>query len=69
MDVIDTAKIGQRLTELRGNRTREEVSAAIGVSLSAISMYEHGERIPRDVIKVRIANYYKKSVQSIFFEN
>ena len=32
-------------------------------------MYENGSRIPRDEIKIRIANYYKLSVQCIFFMN
>lgn len=68
MDTIDSVKIGKRLTELRGNRSREQVSKALEISISAISMYERGERIPRDDIKVRISNYYKKSVQEIFFK-
>nr|DAZ75624.1 MAG TPA: repressor protein C2 [Caudoviricetes sp.] len=31
-------------------------------------MYENGERIPRDGIKLKIAEYYQKSVQEIFFD-
>nr|DAF29683.1 MAG TPA: hypothetical protein [Caudoviricetes sp.] len=31
-------------------------------------MYECGERIPRDSVKVRLAQYYEKTVQSIFFD-
>ena len=64
---MDAKKIGEKLTKLRGNKTRAEVAKAIGVSVSALSMYENGERIPRDVIKVRIAEYYNRSVQFIFF--
>ena len=41
-------KIAERLVKARGDRKREEVAEAIGVSLSAISMYENGDRIPRD---------------------
>lgn len=59
--------MAKRLVELRGSRTQEEVATAIGISKSAIAMYETGERVPRDNIKLRIAKYYKKSVQSIFF--
>ena len=60
-------EIAKKLVELRGERKREDVAKAIGVSVSAISMYENGERIPRDDIKVKIAKYYNKSVGEIFF--
>lgn len=60
-------KVAEKLISLRGNRSREQVANAIGVSISAISMYENGERIPRDDIKIRIANYYECTVQEIFF--
>ena len=60
-------KIGQILRGLRGEKSAVEVSSALGISKSALAMYERGDRIPRDEIKVRIAKYYKKSVQSIFF--
>lgn len=61
--------VSEKLLSLRKERriSREELAEAIGVSISAISMYENGERIPRDDIKIKIANYYKKSVGSIFF--
>lgn len=60
--------VAKKLVELRGERSREEVAKAVGVSVSAISMYENGERIPRDDIKVKIAQYYDKTVQEIFFD-
>lgn len=59
--------IGNILRELRGNKSRAEVANAVGVSTSAIAMYERGERIPRDDIKVRFAEYFKKPVAYIFF--
>lgn len=61
-------KIAKRLVDLRGKRSREEVASAIEVSVSAISMYENGERIPRDDIKIKLARYYGKTVQEIFFD-
>lgn len=64
---MDTRTIGKRLIELRGSRTQEEVAKALGVSLSAIGMYERGERLPRDEVKVALAKYYDVTVQSIFF--
>ena len=59
--------IGNKLVELRGKKTQEQVANAVGISVSALSMYERGERIPRDPIKIELAKYYKKSVQAIFF--
>lgn len=46
-----------------------ELSEIIGVSPSSITMYECGERVPRDAIKIKIANYFGVSVESIFFAN
>ncbi len=64
---IDAKAIGERLVELRGDKTQEEVANAVGISKSALSMYERGERIPRDNIKIRISAYYKIPVHKIFF--
>ena len=59
--------IANKLVKLRGNRSREEVAKAVNISTSALSMYENGSRIPRDEIKIKLAKYYGKSVQYIFF--
>lgn len=67
-DNLNSKKIGSRLVELRGNKSQSEVAKAVGISDSALSMYECGERIPRDSVKVRLAQYYEKTVQSIFFD-
>lgn len=64
---IDVKAMAAKLVELRGNRTQDEVAEKIGVSRSALCMYESGQRIPRDPIKMRIAKYYGKSITSIFF--
>lgn len=60
--------IGKRLLELRGEKSQAEVALAVGISDSALSMYECGERIPRDSVKVKLAQYYKTTVQKIFFD-
>ena len=65
---MQSQKIGDRLTKLRGNKSQAEVANAIGISNSALSMYECGERIPRDTVKVKLAMYYGETVQSIFFD-
>lgn len=59
--------IGDRLIAARGQRRREVVAAAVGISASAISMYENNDRVPRDEIKVKLANYFGMSVQELFF--
>jgi transcriptional regulator with XRE-family HTH domain len=64
---MDSKLIGQRLSELRKDKPREDVAAALGVTVSALGMYERGERVPRDEIKVKIAKYYGVSVQDLFF--
>ena len=60
--------IGFRLRKLRKKRklSAREFSKAIGISQSAVSMYESGMRIPRDEIKSKIAKFYNVSVESIF---
>ena len=60
-------EMARKLIALRGNKTQEEVSDELGISKSALAMYELGKRVPRDPIKARIAKYYKKSVPYIFF--
>ncbi len=64
---MDREGIAKRLIELRGARTRSDVAKAIGISTSALAMYETGSRIPRDEIKVKLAHYYKTTVAQIFF--
>lgn len=61
-------KTAEKLVAARGERSREEVANAVGVSLSAITMYETGGRIPRDEIKIKLADYYGTSVQTLFFD-
>lgn len=64
---VNRKKIAKKLIELRGDKSRAEVAKALNISLSAIAMYENGERIPRDEVKIAIADYYGVSVADIFF--
>ena len=59
--------LGDKLKALRGTRSVAEVAREIGISQSALSMYENGQRIPRDSIKIRLARYYKTSIESLFY--
>lgn len=67
MTEMNPVEIGKRLIELRGSRTQQEVADAVQISVSAYSMYENGQRIPRDNVKIRLANYFKKPIYKIFF--
>ena len=64
---MDNKVISEKLRKLRGNKSQREIAEVIGVATSTYGMYEAGERTPSDEVKIRIANHYKKSVQSIFF--
>ena len=63
--------IGNQMKDLRTARgvSRNQLSTAIGASESAIAMYEAGERIPRDEMKCKIADYFGVSIESLFFAN
>lgn len=60
-------KIATRLRKLRGKKSVKEVAEALGISQSAVRMYEAGLRIPTDAIKIRIAKYFNSTVDAIFF--
>lgn len=60
-------KYGEKLKELRGEKSREQVAKDLGISVSSVQMYENSERVPRDYMKIKIAKYFKTTVQEIFF--
>lgn len=66
---MDSKNIGDMLMKLRKikEETAADVAKAVGVSTSAISMYENGERIPRDAIKIKLARHFNVSIESIFY--
>ena len=66
---IDRKAIGERLREMRTARgeTLEDVASALGVTKQSVSMYENGERMPSDSVKIKYAEHYHRTVQHIFF--
>lgn len=64
---MDAKVMAEKLKKLRGSKSRQEVADACGISVSALAMYEAGERVPRDEIKIRLSQYYNRSVNYIFF--
>lgn len=60
---------GKKLIELRKerNESQSQVADAVNTSVSAIGMYEREERIPRDEIKLKLAEHYGVSVGCLFY--
>ena len=59
--------IAERLIAARGAMPRTEVCSVVGISQSALAMYERGLRVPRDEIKVKLAKAYGTTVEDLFF--
>ena len=57
-----------KLIALRGEKTQAAVAEAVGISTSALTMYETGRRVPRDEIKIALARYFNVSVGYLFFD-
>lgn len=65
--IVDSKQIGQRLRALRGEKSLDVVADDIGISRSALNMYELGDRVPRDQRKILLAEYYGVSMEQLFF--
>ena len=65
---MERAKMGRKLVALRGDVPWEKVARNVGISVSALQMYECGKRVPRDEIKMALAEYYETDVEALFFE-
>lgn len=66
---MDAKLVGKRIKNLRQEKkmSQQELADAINVACSTVSMYEKGERIPRDQIKLAIANLFGVTVDYLFF--
>lgn len=66
---MEKSGIGQTLAMLRKERgeTLTDVAQAVGITQSAVSMYENGLRVPRDPIKKKLSVHFGVSVEQIFF--
>lgn len=56
----------QALIKARGMKTQMDVSAKIGISQKYLSKLELGQRTPSLKVAIKIASYYKKSVENLF---
>ena len=68
---MNTVLIPERLINSRKllGLNKAEAARLLNLSKMGYGRYESGERIPRDEIKVRLANYYKRTVNFIFFSD
>ena len=68
-DAMNAYVTGAAIKQLREQRnlTQAELAYKLGISASALSNYENGTRVPRDEIKVKIAEFFGVSVLDVFF--
>ena len=61
--------IAERLKNLRLEKgvSLTQVASDLNLDKSTISHYEIGDRIPTDANKIKLAEYYGVTVESIFF--
>ncbi len=61
----------KRLIELRekANLSQKNLADMIGISQSMIARIETGEREPRKHIKIKLARFFKVSVEWLFYED
>lgn len=57
--MVSNKSIGEKLIQLRGDRSITEVSKSLKLTNQALWNYENNIRVPRDDIKKKIADYYK----------
>lgn len=63
-------KLGNHLKRCRfdkDNMTQETLAKAIGVSRQTIISIETGRFIPSTLLALRLADYFKKPLEEIFF--
>ena len=63
---MDPVRIGAKIRALRGAESQQALAEKLKISKSALAMYERGERVPRDEVKIRIAQHFNVSLESIF---
>lgn len=61
--------ISNKVSELRLKRgvTQEGLAEAVGVTRQTIIAIEHGNYVPSVLLSLKIARFFKKSVEDIFY--
>jgi len=67
----DNKTIGKRIATLRERKklTQTQLAELLEVGPSTVRMWESGERIPRDEMKVKLSKLLGRSVKFIFFDD
>lgn len=65
--MLDGKTIGERLSALRGGKTREEVAVALKISAVTLYRLEKGLQRPTDKQKLALSAYYGKGIEELFF--
>lgn len=62
-------KLGNKLKRLRieSGMSRKQLANMLGLTVSAVGMYEQGRRTPSDDIKIKYSMMFDKSVEELFF--
>lgn len=65
----DGKVIGERIRKnrMKLKLTQEQLAEKVNVKPSAISMYEVGERMPRDETKKKLAILFGTTIDELFF--
>lgn len=63
-----TQSVGNKVQEYRGSKkiTQEELGLAVGVTRQTIIAIEHGNYTPSVHLALRLAKYFKTSVEKLF---
>lgn len=61
-------RLRRNLVELRGKRTLTQVAEEIGITRQMLRAIEYGTRNPSLEVARRIAIYYSKPIEEIFFD-
>lgn len=64
-----STKVGNKLRKLRVEKsmTQQELADTLGLSVSAISSYEIGWRVPSDKVKKQYSLFFNTSIEELFF--
>lgn len=67
--MLDAKVIGGRIKKLREdmNISRNQLCKDADISLSALTMYETGQRVPRDEVKLRLSRCLNTSLEGLFY--
>lgn len=63
---MNPIRIGAKIRALRGAESQQALADKLKISKSALAMYERGERVPRDEVKIRIVQHFNIPLESIF---